>query len=321
MTAPHSSPASEPRLEASRPRRTRLAMIAVAALVLPIAAGCSKEASSQKQEQGTTTLAAANPNDPVVARVNGIEIRESDLAMAAQDIGPELQQAPPDAQREQLVAYLTDIALVSQAAEAKKLYDDPDFKHHLAFIRNKMLMGLQLQQQAKTAITDDAEHKLYDEAIKSMGSEEEVHARHILVETEDEAKEILEQIKNGADFATLAKEKSKDAGADGGDLGYFTKDQMVPEFAEVAFKMYPGQLSNPVKTQFGWHIIKVEDRRQRPVPEFDKIKDQIDAYLVRKAQSDYVASLRQTAKIERLDRPPSAPKAPAPAPAPADPKK
>jgi peptidyl-prolyl cis-trans isomerase C len=294
-------------------------MIAAAVLILPIAAGCSKEASSQKQDPGTATLAAASPNDPVVARVNGMEIHESDLAMAAQDIGPELQQAPPEAQREQLIAYVTDVLLVSQAADGKKLSDDPDFKRHLAFIRNKMLMGLQLQQQAKASITDEAEHKLYDEAVKSMGAEEEVHARHILVESEDEAKAILEQIKGGADFAALAKEKSKDAGADGGDLGYFTKDQMVPEFAEVAFKMYPGQLSNPVKTQFGWHIIKVEDRRQRPVPEFDKIKDQIDAYLVRRAQSEYVASLRQGAKIERLDKP-QAPAAP-PAPAPADPKK
>ena len=143
--------------------------------------------------------------------------------------------------------------------------------------------------------------------------EEEVHARHILVETEDEAKAILEQIKGGADFAALAKEKSKDPGAaDGGDLGYFTKDQMVPEFAEVAFKMYPGQLSNPVKTQFGWHLIKVEDKRQRPVPELEAIKEQIDAYLVRRAQSEYVAKLRQTAKIDRLD----APRAPPPMMAP-----
>ena len=106
-----------------------------------------------------------------------------------------------------------------------------------------------------------------------------MRARHILVETEDEAKAILDQLKGGADFATLAKEKSKDPGAaEGGDLGYFTKDQMVPEFAEVAFKMYPGQLSDPVKTQFGWHVIKLEDKRTKQPPEFDKVKDQIEAY-------------------------------------------
>src|SRR5207248_8789189 len=135
-----------------------------------------------------------------------------------------------------------------------------------------------------------------------------VRARHILVETEDEAKAILDELKAGADFVALAKEKSKDPGAaEGGDLGYFSRDQMVPEFADVAFKMYSGQLSNPVKTQFGWHIIKVEDKRLRPVPELEAIKEQIDAYLVRRAQSEYVAKLRQTAKIERLDRPAGAP--------------
>jgi peptidyl-prolyl cis-trans isomerase C len=304
-------------------------MISVALLVLPMVAGCSKEASSQKQEP---TASAPSPNDPTVARVNGIDIRESDLAMAEQDIGQNLQNAPPETQREQLIAYVTDIIIVSQAATAKKLADDPDFQHHLAFIRNKMLMGLQLREEAKGAVTDEAEQKLYEEAVKPMGAEEEVHARHILVETEDEAKAIVEQIKGGADFAALAKEKSKDPGAaDGGDLGYFTKDQMVPEFSEVAFKMYPGQLSNPVKTQFGWHVIKVEDKRMRPVPELATIKEQIDSYLVRRAQSEYVAKLRQTAKVERLDHPAgpapmappsmSAPGGPPPAaPSPAAPK-
>ncbi len=314
MTGPHHSPA-EPVLGTRRPRWTTFAMISVALLALPLAASCSKEAVSQKSSNPP-----ASASDPVVAKVNGVEIRESDLAMAEQDIGQNLQNAPPDQQREQLIAYVADIILVSQAADAKKLSEDPDFQHHLAFLRNKMIMGMQLREQAKGAITPEAEQKLYEEAVKPMGAEEEVHARHILVDTEDEAKAILEQIKGGADFAELAKQKSKDPGAaDGGDLGYFTKDQMVPEFADVAFKMYPGQLSNPVKTQFGWHIIKVEDKRQRPVPELAAIKEQIDTYLERRAQSEYVGKLRQTAKIERLDRPATPPPIPGLPPAPSAP--
>src|SRR6202162_86975 len=300
MTAPQFSSAPGPRLGACRPGWPRLAMLAVALLALPLVAGCSKEASSEKQDSAP----AASASDPTVARVNGVDIRESDLPMAEQDSGQNLQNAPPETQREQLIAYVTDIILVSQAANAKKLSDDPDSQPHLASIRNKMLMGLQLREEAKGAVTEEAEQKLYKETARRRGAEEKVHARHILVESEDEAKAILEQIKAGADFAALAKEKSKDPGAaDGGDLGYFTKDQMVPEFSEVAFKMYPGQLSNPVKTQFGWHIIKLEDKRMRPVPELANIKEQIDTYLVRRAQSEYVAKLRQTAKVERLDHP------------------
>jgi peptidyl-prolyl cis-trans isomerase C len=153
-------------------------------------------------------------------------------------------------------------------------------------------------------VTDEAMHKVYDDAVKQMPPEQEVHARHILVATEDEAKDIEAQLKKGADFATLAKEKSKDPGAaDGGDLGYFTKDQMVPEFAEAAFKLDKGQISDPVKTQFGWHIIEVEDKRIKPTPTFDEVKSQLETYVEHRAQADLVQKLRSAANIERLDQP------------------
>ncbi|HKA80071.1 MAG TPA: peptidylprolyl isomerase [Xanthobacteraceae bacterium] len=280
------------------PRRRSTAFAAVAALliVLPAVSGCSKDSASE-------ATAASGP-DPVIARVNGVDIKQSDLALAEEDVGADMQAASPEAKREHLISYLADVIMVTQAAEKKKLADNPDFKRRLDFLRKKLLMGYELQDEAKAALTEDALKQTYNEAVKSMGGQEEVRARHILVENEDEAKAILDQIKGGGDFAALAKEKSKDPGAaDGGDLGYFTKDQMVPEFADVAFKMYPGQLSNPVKTQFGWHIIKLEDKRTKQPPEFEKVKDQIEAYVARKAQSEFVANLRKTAKIERLDKP------------------
>jgi peptidyl-prolyl cis-trans isomerase C len=278
-------------------RMVTFATLAALALALPVASGCSQESSS-------TTTPAASANDQVVARVNGVDIRQSDIALAEEDLGAEMQQVPPDQRRDHLITYLADIIMVSQAAEQKKLGETEEFKRRLAMLRNKVLMGLALQDEVKAALTDEAFRKVYDEAVKSMTPQEEVRARHILVENEEEAKAIAEQIKGGADFATLAKEKSKDPGAaEGGDLGFFTKDQMVPEFADVAFKMYPGQVSNPVKTQFGWHIIKLEDKRQKPIPEFEKVKDQIETFLTRKAQTEYVAKLRQDAKIERLDKP------------------
>jgi peptidyl-prolyl cis-trans isomerase C len=285
------------------PRRRPLAFAAMAALlfIAPAVSGCSKNSSNSSN---SSSEAPASASDPVIARVNGVDITQGDLALAEEDVGADMQAVSPEAKREHLISYLADIIMVTQAADKKNLADNPDFKRRLAFLRKKLLMGYELQQEAKTAVTDEALHQTYDEAVRSMAGQEEVRARHILVEGEDEAKAIFEQLKSGADFATLAKEKSKDPGAaEGGDLGYFTKDQMVPEFADVAFKMYPGQLSNPVKTQFGWHVIKVEDRRTKQPPEFDKVKDQIEAYLARKSQTDFITKLRQSAKVERLDKP------------------
>jgi peptidyl-prolyl cis-trans isomerase C len=151
--------------------------------------------------------------------------------------------------------------------------------------------------------------KVYEDASKQISGEQEVHARHILVETEDDAKAIEDELKKGGDFAELAKKKSKDPGsADGGDLGFFTKDQMVPEFANVAFSLEPGKISDPVKTQFGWHVIKVEEKRNRKPPDFEQVRGQIETYVTRKAQADYVSKLREAAKIERTDKPADAAK-------------
>jgi peptidyl-prolyl cis-trans isomerase C len=254
-------------------------------------------------------------DDPVVARVNGTEIHQSDLAIAEEEVGAQqTAQMSPEAKRDYLVSFLADMLLVANAAEAKKVPDGAEFKRRLAFARNKLLMESYLQAEAKAAITDAAMRKVYDEAVGQMKSEPEVRARHILVESEDEAKAVLAELKKGADFAELAKSKSKDPGsADGGDLGYFTKDQMVPEFSEVAFKLDKGALSDPVKSQFGWHIIKVEDKRDRKPPEFEKVKDQLEQYVVRRAQIEMITKLRNEGKIEKLAAPgaPAAPAAPA----------
>jgi len=250
----------------------------------------------------------AQDSDTVIARVNGVEIRQSDLAGAEDEIAGNMPQMGPDQKRDYLITYLGDVILLSQAAQQQKFGDRDDVKHRIEFERNKVLMETLLQDVGQKAVTDEAMHKVYDEAVKQMGSEQEVHARHILVATEDEAKAIEAELKKGADFATLAKQKSKDPGAaEGGDLGYFTKDQMVPEFAEVAFKLDKGQISDPVKTQFGWHIIKVEDKRTKPTPTFDEVKGQLDTYVAHRAQAEMVQKLRSAANIERLDKPAATP--------------
>ena len=246
----------------------------------------------------------AQESDPMVARANGVDIRQSDLAMAESDIGSAMPQMGPDQKRDYLITYLADVIILAQAADQQQLANRNEVKHRIEFERDKALMEALLQDAGKAAMTDDAMHKIYDEAIKQTPNEEEVHARHILVASEGEAKDIEAQLKKDADFASLAKEKSKDPGAaEGGDLGYFTKEQMVPEFAEAAFKLEKGQTSDPVKTQFGWHIIKVEDKRLKPTPTFDQVKGQLQNYVARRAQAEFVDNLRKSATIERLDRP------------------
>jgi peptidyl-prolyl cis-trans isomerase C len=251
----------------------------------------------------------AQEADAVVARVNGVEIRASDVALAEEDLGSNIQQLPPENKRDQVISYLSDVILVAQAAEAKKLAESPEFRRRMAHARNRLLMETLLQSEAKAATTDDAMKKVYDEAAKQMGGEKEVHARHILVDSEDEAKTIAAELKAGGNFAELAKRsKEPNAAERAGDLGYFTKDQMVPAFSEAAFALEPGKISDPVKSEFGWHVIKVEDKRDRPVPPFEQVKSQIENYLVRKTQADFVGKLRQEAKIERLDAKPAEPK-------------
>jgi peptidyl-prolyl cis-trans isomerase C len=279
--------------------------------------------------------AAAAPalaDDPLLAKVNGTEIHQSDLTVAEEEAG-QLPPMSPDAKKDYLVQFMADMILVSKAAQDKKLGDTPEFKAKLDFARKKLLMEAILKQAGKDAMTDAAMHQVYNDAVKTMSDEQEVHARHILIraaagddkankEAEDKIKAIIARLKKGEDFAKVASETTEDPSGKttGGDLGYFTKEQMVPEFADVAFKLDKGQISEPVHTQFGWHVIKVEDKRKKPAPSFDEVKPQIEQYVTRKAQADLVTKLRADAKIEKnyTVAPPATPGAPA---APAEPKK
>jgi peptidyl-prolyl cis-trans isomerase C len=282
------------------PAKPRRAGILAAALALLIASG------------GTLR---AQDKDPVVAKVNGIEIHQSDLTIAEEEAG-QLPAMSPDAKQDYLVQFMADMILVSKAAEAKKLGDEASFKRRIDFARKKLLMEVLLQSVGKEALTDAEMHKVYDDALKQMGEEKEVHARHILFraaagdekaskEAEDKLKAVIVRLKKGEDFAKVASELTEDPSgkANGGDLGFFSKEQMVPEFSDAAFALEPGKISEPIKTQFGWHVIKVEEKRVKPAPKFEEVKAQIEQYVVRKAQADLVTKLRAEAKIERLDQP------------------
>jgi peptidyl-prolyl cis-trans isomerase C len=244
-------------------------------------------------------------DNKVVARIDGLEITELEIALAGEDLGERIAQVPAAQRREYLIGYLADLKIGARAAERAKLAESPEFALRLAYFRQKVLMDEFIARESKTAATPEAARKLYDDTMKTLKPEDEVRARHILVEKEDEAKAALDRVRKGEDFAKLAGELSRDPGSgkEGGDLGYFTQDRMVPQFAEMAFKLKPGEVSEPVQTQFGWHVIKVEDRRSRPLPKFEDVKGEIETYLVRKAQQDIVLGLRGGMKVERLDQP------------------
>jgi peptidyl-prolyl cis-trans isomerase C len=250
--------------------------------------------------------AAAEPK--VLATIDGAPITEDDVGDAMQDIGPGLPQKLDGPARQRYVLdYLIDMRLVAKQAAADKMDSSPAFARKMAYYHDKLAMEALLSDVAAKAATDEAEHKAYDEAAKAQPPVPEIHARHILVPTEEEAKAALARIKNGEDFAKVATELSKDPGSEGGDLGWFTKDRMVPEFADAAFKMEAGQVSDPVKSQFGWHIIKVEEKRTKSFPSFEQVKDQAARYVVQKAQAELIAKLHEGAKIARTEPEPAGP--------------
>jgi peptidyl-prolyl cis-trans isomerase C len=296
-----------------------LARASALALALALAGG----AQAQAPQPAAPAAAPAAKADParVVARVNGQPITEADLAVAAEDPALSIPGTDEAQKRDILLNYVADLKLGAKAAEDAKLASGPDFGRRLAYVRDKLLVDEYLEQQVKKAVTPEAVRKVYDDTTKEMKPEEEVRARHILVESEDEAKKVAARVKGGEDFAKVAADVSKDPGSksEGGELGFFTKERMVAPFAEAAFKMEPKQISDPVKTQFGWHVIQVEEKRTKPIPPLEEMKEQIEQYLTRKAQQETVLALRAGGKVERLDEsgkvipPAAAPGAAAPA--------
>jgi peptidyl-prolyl cis-trans isomerase C len=239
-----------------------------------------------------------------VATVDGQSITEEDVRIALDELSSGLpQQMDARQRRDYAIDYLIDLKIVAGQAAKEKLDATAEFRKRLDQTRERLLMETILTREGDKAATDAAMRKFYDETVKTLKTDQEVRARHILVEKEDEAKAALERVKKGEDFAKVAAELSKDPGSgkEGGDLGWFEKGRMVPEFSEAAFKLEKGQVSDIVKTQFGFHIIKVEDKRDKKPPEFDAVKDQLKRYLMQKAQQDFVLELRKGVKVEKVE--------------------
>lgn len=239
------------------------------------------------------------PGNPVVARVNGAELHLSDVEAARQSLPAEAQKMPFAQIYPILLERMIDAMLVTDAGRKEHLEQSPEFQHRLKLFEDRLIQQAYLEEIIKNAQSEDKLKAAYQKYVQQKAPREEVRARHILVKTEAEATSIIDQLNKGGDFAALAKKYSTDPGAAaGGDLGYFTRDDMVPAFAAAAFALQPGQYTKtPVKTEFGWHVILVEDRRVKQ-PSFDEARAEISRKLAREAVEANVNELRREAKVE-----------------------
>lgn len=245
----------------------------------------------------------AQEGEGVVATLNGQPITEADIALAEADLDPQFSRLPEAQRRAAALSAVIDVRLFAAEAEKQEIPQSEEFQQRMEFLRERALHAAFIDQNVVEGITEEELRARYQEEIAKLKPQEEVRARHILVETEDEAKQIIKELDEGAEFAELAAERSTDgAAAQGGDLGYFTKGRMVPEFEEAAFALEPGTHSQePVQTAFGWHVIKIEDKRMQEPPAFEEVENQIRSILIRDRYVETLASLRGDAAIEIPD--------------------
>jgi peptidyl-prolyl cis-trans isomerase C len=242
--------------------------------------------------------------DPVVADVNGEKIHLSDLVSTYRALPARLQQVPFEQLYKPLLEHAIAIRLLAAEGRKAKLQESEGVQKRLKYIEGQYVYEAYVEKIVGERATEAKLKEAYEAFVKDYKGEEEVRASHILVKTEQEAKDVIAQLEKGADFAKLAKEKSIDPSKDrnAGDLGFFSKEQMVKEFAEAAFGMKKGETSKtPVKTQFGWHVIRVTDRRAAAPPKFDEVKDQLRQKLAEGIAQEEINKLRGAAKIARFD--------------------
>jgi parvulin-like peptidyl-prolyl isomerase len=263
---------------------------------------------------GASTVQAAGA-DPVVAVVNGTEIRESDVRTADRELGKNFPIN--EARRDLVISFLADAIILSNVALKQNAVDEADIQRRTTFARNRSLMEKLLDVTGKAAVTEEAVRKAYAENIAKASTEAQLRLRSMqfrfsdlndpaaVKEAEDKANAAYGQIVKGEDFAAVAAATSDDPAvkANGGDLGYLTRSAMGKEYADVAFALEVGAVSHPIRTQFGWHLLKVEDKRTPKVVDMEAVRDQLKSYVAHKAQLDLLAKLRSEAKVERRDQP------------------
>ena len=253
---------------------------------------------------GPDAVAQNQISEGTVATVDGIAITYNDVSLVEDELMAVYGQLPEEQRFQTLVGYMVNRILASEAAKKAGLENDADVAKIKAFMERKALQDVYIAKMLMERVREEDVTAYYDKEIKNGPVEEEVRARHILLDNREAADAVVADLENGADFAALAKERSKGpSGPSGGDLGYFSKQSMVPAFSDAAFKLAAGETSPPVQTQFGWHVIRVEDRRNRPVPPVDQVRDQIYQLLISEAQRDIYDEMRAKASVDLVDMP------------------
>lgn len=246
--------------------------------------------------------AAAPGPDTVIATVGGEAITESDLAFAAEDLAQELNNVPPNERRSFLTSVLIDMKVMAQAARAENMQETEVFQRRQKYLEDRSLRRAYFAEKIGANVTPDALQSAYSVAVADFEPQEEIRARHILVTEEADIQSIKAEIDAGKPFEAAAAENSIDGSAqNGGDLGYFVKGQMVPPFEEAAFALEPGQVSAPVQSQFGWHLIKLEDRRMSSPPPFEQLAPQLQQQVLFETFDAAMKELKGTATIEVVD--------------------
>jgi len=268
------------------------------------ASNADEEADVAKATGGEIGGVEVEKGNPVVAKVDGQEITRVDVFRYIKMMPQNIQQLPPETVYPLALDQVVNTRLVQNKAEAAGLENDPEVKQQLDLAKQQLIRSVYVQREVDKKISEGDLKKAYNEYVGKLPEVKEIKASHILVGTEDKAKELIAKLKDGGDFAALAKENSGDPGNKdkGGDLGWFSAQDMVPEFSEAAFKLGKGNISEtPVKTQFGWHVVKVTDSRERPKPTYEELKPMIQVELRRTELEEMLKDWKESAKIEKFD--------------------
>ncbi|KAA0971613.1 peptidylprolyl isomerase [Aureimonas fodinaquatilis] len=296
--------------------------------------GCLLAPAMAQEATPEVATEAAQPApvspDTVVATVAGAKITEGDITAASEDMASQFAQVPPAQRRAAIISALIDVKALSQLADKEKLQDDPALARKIEFARERALHNAYFEKYGVEAMTEEALQARYEEERERYQPQEELSARHILVDTREVAEKIIERLEAGEKFEDLARELSKDTSSqNGGDLGFFGRGQMVPPFEEAVFALEPGEYTKePVETQFGWHVIESVEKRQTEFPAFEQVRDQVRQIVLRESYVDMLEKAREDVAVEFTDpalekqiqdmeAQVSGQQAPAPAPAPA----